>query len=129
MSLSKEIPLPASGFKRLWKATFYSIDGLRSAYVNESAFRTELGLALVTGPLTFFLDAPLIYKLLVWMSLGIVLVTEILNSAIEAVVDMTAGGYHPLAKRAKDMASAAVFLSLWIFAMTFSVVLWQAFFA
>lgn len=123
--MTNEVPKPAKGLKRVIKATQYSMEGLGSAVVNESAFRSELVLTLAVLPALWFLEIDLAYKVMVVISLGLILVAELLNSAIEAVVDMVAKGYHPLAKRAKDMGSAAVFVSFLIFALSLAVAAWD----
>lgn len=110
---------------RIIKATKYSMEGFGAALVNESAFRTEVAMVVVLAPTIGAMNIEMSYKVMVWMSMGVILVTELLNSAVEAVVDMTAQGYHPLAKRAKDMGSAAVFVSLMIFALALGVALWD----
>ena len=102
----------ASGLRRIWNALFYTIDGLKAAYQHEDAFRQELWLAVVLLPLAFVLPASGYGRALMVGSVLIVLVTELLNSAIEAAVDRISLDHHVLAKRAKDIGSAAVFLSL-----------------
>lgn len=100
------------GLKRLWNALFYSLDGFAAAFRNEQAFRMEVLLALVLIPLAMFLPVSNIGKTLLIASVLLVLIVELLNSAIEATVDRISLEKHELAKRAKDMASAAVLLSL-----------------
>jgi diacylglycerol kinase (ATP) len=100
------------GLARVWRAFFYSHDGLIAAYKNEAAFRQEVWLALVLIPLSFFLPVSTLGKALMIASVLLVLIVELLNSAIEAVVDLASPGQHELAKRAKDMGSAAVLISL-----------------
>ena len=101
-----------SPLQRIWKACFYSRDGLVAAIKNEAAFRQELILFFIALPLIFFIPLSLEAKLLLLMAHSIVLIVEILNSAIETVVDLATPEFSQLAKRAKDMGSAAVFLSL-----------------
>lgn len=100
------------GFKRLWNALRYSLSGFSTAYRNEQAFRQEVLLALVLIPLATVLPVSTIGKALLIASVFLVLIVELLNSAIEATVDRISLEHHILAKRAKDMASAAVLLSL-----------------
>ncbi len=102
----------AKGFVRVWRAFFYSMDGIGSALRNEAAFRQEFLLALVLVPASCFVPVDWPYRALMICSVLSVLVVELLNSAIEAVVDYISLDKHPMAKRAKDMGSAAVFLSL-----------------
>lgn len=97
---------------RLWRAWRYSYAGLRAAFLGEAAFRLELTLAAGLIPLAFIVaDAPLHRALLV-VSVLLVLIVELINSAIEAAVDRISAERHELAGRAKDIGSAAVFVSL-----------------
>ena len=101
-----------TGLARIIAAGGYSWQGLTAAYQHEAAFRQELLLAIILIPLSFWLgDNALEYALMI-SSLFIVLIVEIINSAIEAVVDRAGSEHHELAGRAKDMGSAAVFLAL-----------------
>ena len=101
-----------TGLTRLGNALIYSMHGLRSAFTHEEAFRQELLLALVLIPLALVLEASGPAKALMVGSLLLVLIVELLNSAIEATVDRISLESNPLAKRAKDIGSAAVLLSL-----------------
>lgn len=101
-----------TGLVRIWNAFHYSLDGLVSAYRHESAFRQELWLGMVMAAAAILLPASLVQTALLLGSVLLVLVTELLNSAVEAVVDRVSAERHDLAKRAKDMGSAAVFISL-----------------
>ncbi len=102
-----------SGVLRLFRATGYSIAGLWAAWKHEAAFREELILSLLLLPAALWLGDNHLERALLIGSLVLVLMVELLNSAIEAVVDDIHGNQrHPLAARAKDMASAAVFVSL-----------------
>lgn len=101
-----------TGLRRIWNALFYSVEGLRAAYRHEDAFRQEVWLAAVLVPLAFFLPATQIGKALMVASVLLVLIVELLNSAIEATVDRVSLENHRLAKRAKDIGSAAVMISL-----------------
>ena len=102
----------ARGFRRLWNAFFYSLDGLRAAYLHEAAFRQELVLACVLVPLALLMRVSGMAKGVMIGTVLLVLVVELLNSAIEAVTDRVSLEDHALAKRAKDLGSAAVMLSL-----------------
>jgi diacylglycerol kinase (ATP) len=102
----------STGLKRIWNALGYSLAGLAAAFRHEAAFRQELLLAAVLIPLTLFLPAAALGKILMIASVMLVLIVELLNSAIEATVDRVSPEHHPLAKRAKDIGSAAVLLSL-----------------
>jgi diacylglycerol kinase (ATP) len=97
---------------RIWNALFYSFDGLKAAYRHEDAFRQEVWLAVVLIPLALLLPAPGTGKALMIASVLVVLIVELLNSAVEATVDRVSLEQHLLAKRAKDIGSAAVLFSL-----------------
>jgi diacylglycerol kinase (ATP) len=101
-----------TGLRRIWNALFYSFDGLKAAYRHEDAFRQEVWLALVLIPLAFFLPVSGMGKALMMASVLMVLIVELLNSAVEATVDRVSLEHHRLAKRAKDIGSAAVLFSL-----------------
>jgi diacylglycerol kinase (ATP) len=101
-----------TGVRRVWNALFYSFDGLKAAYRHEDAFRQEMWLAVVLVPLALFMPASGVGKALMIASVLLVLVVELLNSAIEATVDRVSLEHHRLAKRAKDIGSAAVLISL-----------------
>lgn len=100
------------GIARIVHATGYSINGLRAAFRCEAAFRQELLLCLLLVPLGLWLGESGVERALLIGSLFLVLITELLNSAIEAVVDRVDSNWHELCGRAKDIASAAVALSL-----------------
>lgn len=101
-----------TGLRRVWNAMFYSFAGLKAAFIHEDAFRQEVLLAALLIPAALFLPASAVGKALMIGSVLIVLIVELLNSAIEATVDRISLDQHHLAKRAKDIGSAAVFVSL-----------------
>jgi len=101
-----------TGIRRVFKALFYSFDGIASTLKHEAAFRQEAILAAILVPLSFLMHVELVQHLILVASIFLVLIVELLNSAIEAVVDDISLRDRPLAKRAKDMGSAAVLLSL-----------------
>lgn len=101
-----------TGATRIWKATRYSMQGLKAAWINESAFRQECMLGLILLPLAFWLAQNWVEATVLIAVCFLVLIIELLNSAIEAVVDRVGPEHHDLAGRAKDMGSAAVMLSL-----------------
>lgn len=101
-----------TGLRRLWNAFGYSLHGFSSAFRHEDAFRQEVLLALVLIPIALVIDASATGKALMIAAVLLVLIVELLNSAIEAAVDRISLDHHRLAKRAKDIGSAAVFLSL-----------------
>lgn len=111
--MEQQIPVAKhSGVKRVIKATGYSLKGLRHAFCNEAAFRQEVIASFFLFPLALLVNVTLVERILLIMSVVVVLVVELLNSSIEAVVDRIGVEYHQLAGAAKDMGSAAVFLSL-----------------
>ena len=101
-----------TGLRRLWNAFGYSLAGFRAAYKHEDAFRQEVLLTVIMVPLALWLPASHIGKALMIASVLLVIVVELLNSAIEATVDRISLENHRLAKRAKDIGSAAVLVSL-----------------
>lgn len=101
-----------TGLIRLWNALGYSRQGLTAAWQNEAAFRQEVVLALVAIPLAFVLGKNAVERALMIGSIILIMIVEILNSGLEAIVDKASPEKHELAKRAKDMGSAAVLLSL-----------------
>lgn len=109
------------GFTRVVKAFGYSCRGLRAAYKNEAAFRQELFFSLVLFPIALWLNVSTLERITLIGTLVFVLVVELLNSGIESVVDRVGYEHHELAGRAKDMASAAVMISL-----IFLVFVWVA---
>lgn len=113
----------ASGLRRIISAAGYSLAGLRAAYRHEAAFRQELALAAVLVPLALLSPADSSGKALMIGSLLLVLIVELLNSAIEAVVDRVSAERHPLSKQAKDIGSAAVAVALANAAVIWLVVL------
>jgi diacylglycerol kinase (ATP) len=113
-----------TGFTRLINALRYSISGFDSAFRHEEAFRQEALLAVVLIPIALFLDVGGIAKALLVSSVIAVLIVELLNSAVEAAVDRISLENHRLAKRAKDIGSAAVFLSLVNVMVVWGLVLW-----
>ena len=100
-----------SGLNRIWHATGYSIAGLRAGW-NEKAFRQEALAAVVLVPLSFWLGHGWVEVVLLAGSVVIVMIVELLNTGIETAIDRIGPEWHDLSKRAKDMGSAAVLLSL-----------------
>ena len=101
-----------TGLRRVLNAFLYSVEGLKAAYKHEDAFRQETLLALLLMPTALFMPADGTGKALMIGSVVLVLIVELLNSAVEAAVDRISLDHHSLAKRAKDIGSAAVLLSL-----------------
>lgn len=116
-------PGKTSGLTRIIRATGYSYAGLRAAFRHEAAFRQELGFAVVLAPLAFFVGRDALEISLLLSTLALVLIVELLNSAIETLVDRVGPEYHDLSGRAKDMGSAAVMLSLGLVLVVWGLVL------
>jgi diacylglycerol kinase (ATP) len=112
------------GLRRLVGALRYSIAGLREAWRIEAAFRQEAVACAVLVPVAFWLPVSPLERLALLGSLGLVLVVELLNSAIEAAVDRVGVERHALSGRAKDLGSAAVMLSLLLAAGAWATVVW-----
>jgi diacylglycerol kinase (ATP) len=104
----------ATGLTRIINAAGYSWAGLKAAYTNEAAFRQELWLVIVLSPVAVIFGPSVADKAVLLASLIFILLIEILNSALEAVVDRFGDEMHPLSGRAKDMGSAAVLLAFFI---------------
>ena len=113
------------GWRRLWAATGYSIRGLKSAWINETAFRQELLLVILMAPLAFWLGTTQTQRALLILSLLLILITELLNSAIEAVVDRIGTETNELSGRAKNLGSAAVLVALVAAAAVWGFIAWE----
>ena len=96
----------------LFKNASYAIDGLVHAIKTETSFKIELAIAVVFFPLVYFLPFELIYKLVLVVTYFMIMIAELLNSAVENVVDLVTTDIHPLAKAAKDIGATAVFFSV-----------------
>ncbi|WP_318526648.1 diacylglycerol kinase [Vibrio natriegens] len=101
-----------TGIRRVMNATGYSLQGLKAAWINEAAFRQELLLSVILSISAFFLPVTTLERVLMIGSLFLVLIVELINSAVEAVVDRVSDEWHVLSGRAKDIGSAAVFVAL-----------------
>lgn len=118
--------MPAEGFRgprQVWNAFRWSMKGLRAAWRHEASFRLEAMLAVVLIPLGLWLGEGGVEKLLLVLAPLLVLSAELLNSAIEAVVDKVSPDFNELAGRAKDMGSAAVFVLMINVVMTWALIL------
>ncbi len=118
---------PRSPF-RLWKAFVWSMQGLRATWAVESSFRLEVYLFVVLAPLALWLGDSGVERAVLVGSMMLVLVVEVLNSALEAVVDRWGPEHHELAGRAKDMGSAAVFLADMIVLLCWGLILLPRYF-
>ena len=112
-----------TGIRRLINAFGYSLEGFAAAFKHEDAFRQEVFLAIILIPLAVYLGQSPVERVLMIGSVLLVLIVELLNSAIEAAVDHTSTEHHALAKQAKDIGSAAVFIALIIVAVVWGGVL------
>jgi diacylglycerol kinase (ATP) len=117
----------ATGWRRVVKATGYSLCGLKTAWKSEAAFRQEVILAAILLPLAIVLGNNGLERAVLIAVCLVVLIAELLNSAIEAVVDRVGPEHHPLAGAAKDIGSAAVFVALAMVAVVWSLVLYDHF--
>ena len=116
-----------TGLDRVMRATGYSMAGLAAAYRGESAFRQEFCLAVVLLPLSLWIGRGWVEVALLAGAVLLVLIVELLNSGLEAAIDRVSFEFHDLSKRAKDLGSAAVFLSLLLCAGIWTAALWQRF--
>lgn len=118
----------STGLARFYHATRYSIKGVRAAYAGEPAFRYEVWIAALMLPLSFWVAQSGLQVGLLIATLLTVLMMELLNTAIEAIVDRAGTEFHQLAGLAKDLGSAAVFLALLVAAAVWGGVIWDNFF-
>ena len=116
-----------TGFARLIAATGYSIRGIQACWRHETAFRQEVALVLILFPVSFFIAKSTIQWLLLIAPVFLLLMMELLNSAIEAVVDRIGDEHHELSGRAKDIASAPVMLCLFLIAISWGSIAWTNF--
>ncbi|MBF6650467.1 diacylglycerol kinase [Methylobacter sp. BlB1] len=113
----------AKGLQRLINACFFSAAGFKATWIHEEAFRQEVILFVITTPMAVWLGETTVEKLLLIGSIVLVMLVELLNSAVEAVVDRVGLEHHELSGRAKDIGSAAVMLSLVWAAVTWTLIL------
>ena len=112
---------------RVFKALAYTWDGLKAAAQHEEAFKQELYIIVPLSIMAWLVPVPIVERALLFSVLQLILIVELINSAIEANTDHISLERHPLAKRAKDMGSAAVFLAIVIAVACWVCVLWQDF--
>ena len=112
-----------TGLRRILNATSYSLDGLKAAFLGEAAFRQLALLNLLLIPAAFLLDVTRAERAIMIAAVVLVLIIELLNSAIEAAIDRISFELHPLSKRAKDMGSAAQFMALTLVALVWACIL------
>lgn len=123
MGIGRKLLQSMTDIGRIVRAGSYSVSGLRAAVRKEAAFRQEVILFIVFAPLAVWLGRNGIERALLLGSLVVVLVVELLNSAIEATVDRISKKHHKLSGRAKDMGSAAVYLSILLVVIVWALVL------
>jgi diacylglycerol kinase (ATP) len=116
-----------TGIRRIVNATFFSFAGIKTAWRNEAAFRQECALAAVLIPLGCWLGQTAVERSLLIGSCLIVLIVELLNTAVEAVVDRIGSDHHELSGHAKDLGSAAVFVSLALTLLVWGLIGWERF--
>ncbi|EGA70910.1 diacylglycerol kinase [Vibrio sinaloensis DSM 21326] len=119
----------ATGIKRVVNATGYSIQGLKAAFRHEAAIRQEVSLLIIAAIALIWLSLPVVETILMLASVVLVLIVELINSAIEAVVDRVGTERHELSGRAKDIGSAAVLVALSLAAFTWGYILYHHFVA
>lgn len=105
------------------KNTFYALNGLKDIIKNETSFKLELLVLIISIPIILYIDKTIIEKLLLFITIGGILIVEAINSAIERVVDLVTKDYNELAGKAKDAGSAAVFISIIIAITTWGSIL------
>ena len=110
-----------------FKNTSYALAGLKDLVKTESSFKIELLFALVLIPLIYMIDITFIHKIIMFITLMAVLICEAINSAIERAIDLVTLEHHEMAKRAKDMGSAVVFLSIATCVITWLCILFKEF--
>ncbi|NIF22795.1 MULTISPECIES: diacylglycerol kinase [Pantoea] len=115
----------STGLIRILRAARYSWQGLNAAWRHEAAFRQESIVAIIAIIITFWLDVDRVSRILLIGSVVLVVIMEIINSAIEAVVDRVSEEQHPLAGRAKDLGSAAVLVSILLAVFVWVMLLWR----
>jgi diacylglycerol kinase (ATP) len=116
-----------TGIRRIINATFFSFAGFRAAWRDEAAFRQELMLCVVLVPAGFWLGRTAVERSLLVGTCLIVLIVELLNTGIENVVDRFGGEHHKLSGQAKDLGSAAVFVSLVLVLVVWGLIAWERF--
>lgn len=116
-----------TGLKRIFRAAAFSASGLRTTWRNEAAFRQECLLAAVLTPTAFWLGRTAVERSLLVGTVWLVLIVELLNTAVESVVDRIGADPNELSGRAKDQGSAGVFVSLMLAALVWGLIAWERF--
>ena len=115
------------GLRRVIAATVFSFKGFKAAWQNEEAFRTEILLAIVLVPTAFWLGQSTVERLLLLLSLILVILAELANTAIESVVDRISSEQHPLSGQAKDLGSSLVFVTNMTVLLVWGMIGWDRF--
>ena len=116
-----------TGFRRIVKATFYSLAGLRWAWRSEAAFRQECVAVVILIPVAAWLGRTAVERALLVSTCLSVLIVELLNTAVESVVDRVGTDHNELSGRAKDLGSAAVFASIAVATLVWALIAWERF--
>ena len=116
------------GIKRIYNAFFFSMAGLAAAWKNEEAFRQEVLLAVILLPIAFWLGENMVQVAILILTIFVVLITELLNTGVEVAIDRISDEKHELSKRAKDIGSAAVFISLSALTIVWGLFIYEKFF-
>ena len=116
-----------TGIRRIINATFFSLSGLKIAWRNEAAFRQECALAMILLPTAVWLGRNAVERSLLIGTCLLVLIIELLNTAVESVVDRVGMDHHELSGRAKDLGSAAVLVSLLLTVIVWGLIAWDRF--
>lgn len=122
-SVAPQIPPKRRGIARLIAAARYSFAGLGSAFATEEAFRLEVLSLIILTPLALYFGQTPVERVLLIASVMVLLIVELLNTAVEAVVDRIGSEYHELSRQAKDIGSAAVFLGMMLVAVVWGLIL------
>lgn len=117
----------STGLRRVVNATFFSLAGLRTAWQNEAAFRQECALCVLLIPAGLWLGQDAVERSLLIGTCLLVLIVELLNTAVEFVVDRVGTDHHRLSGHAKDLGSAAVFMSLALTLVVWGLIAWERF--
>ncbi len=120
---SEQVSAPKRGIPRLLAATRYSWAGLKAVFVSEEAFRLEVYCFLFMAPLGLYLGEDSVEKVLLLGSIALLLIVELLNTAIEAVINRIGTEFHELSKLAKDIGSACVLIAIGLVIFTWSMIL------
>ena len=110
------------GLKRLWRATGYSIEGLKAAWCNETAFRQEIFSVILLLPVALWLGVDMLERALLVFSLFLIIIAELINSALESAIDRIGLEKHELSGQAKNLGSAAVMISIFAAAVVWGMI-------